>query len=123
MSSDEVGHRHARAGTVRIAPWLLAVTALVLGCSSGPRRGPVALLEATLIDPATIVFGVPSCNGEPEIARLEETRTQVRLEVVSTIHPDGDSCADDIRVHLESPLGGRDVVDLGGGRRMDVSTR
>ena len=123
MSSHVVGRRRARAGTVRIVVRLLTVAAFVAACASGPSRGPVALSGATLVDPATIAFGVPSCNGEPEVARLEQTSTRVRVEVVSTVHPDGDSCADSIRVELESPLGDRDVIDLGGGGRMNVSTR
>ena len=123
MSSHVVGHRRARAGTVRMMARFLTVAAFVAACSSGPSRGPVALFEATLVDPTTIAFGVPSCNGEPAVARLEETSTQVRVEVVSTVHPNGDSCADSIQVELESPLGDRDVIDLGGGGRMNVSTR
>lgn len=121
MSSHVASHRRVRAGTVRNLTRLLALTAVIAACSSGPSRGPVALSQATLVDPATIAFGVASCNGEPEIARLEETSTQVRVEVVSTVHPDGDSCADSIRVELESPLGDRDVIDLGGSGRMNVS--
>ncbi len=42
------------------------------------------------------------------------------MEDVSTVHPEGDACADDIQVKLESPLGDREVIDLGGGGRMPV---
>ena len=123
MSSQGVDPRRARGGAKRIVVRLLAVAALVTACSAGPSRGPVALFDATLVGLTTIAFGVPSCNGEPEVARLEKTSTEVRIEVVSTVHPDGDSCADGIQVDLGSPLGDRDVIDLGGSGRMNVSTR
>lgn len=96
----------------------------------GVDGGRVGRSSAVVLDPAEQdvalgvgVDGLGVGDGEPEVARLDETSTEVRVEVVSTIHPDGDSCADGIQVDLGSPLGDRDVIDLGGSGRMNVSTR
>jgi hypothetical protein len=112
-----------RRGRREAASSVLVAVGLFAACSSGPSRGPVNLTEAILVNPTTISFGVPSCNGEPEVSRLDETATEVRIEVVSTVYPEGDSCADSIRVELEEPLGDREVIDLGGSSRMGVSGR
>lgn len=101
--------------------WLAAT--LLGACFAGTTRGPVELTEAILVDATTLSFGVPSCNGEPEVSRLEETSTEVRVEVVSTVHRNGDACADSIRVALDAPLAEREVIDLGGRSRMTVSGR
>ena len=100
----------------------VATAGLVAGCSMGPSRGPVRLVEAILEDSDTIAFGVPSCNGDPEVTRLEETSTQVRVEVVSAIqHGDGDACADTIEVSLAGPLADRELVDITTGAAMTVT--
>lgn len=100
---------------------LTALLALAVGaCSAGPTRGPVAVTEASISDGTRLGLGLPSCNGEPEVTRLEENTREVRIEVVSTVHPDGDACADSIEIQLADALRDRPVIDLATGDRVEV---
>lgn len=100
---------------------LAALLALAVGaCSSGPSRGPVAVTEASIVDGTRLGLALPSCNGDPELTRVEENAREVRVEVVSTVHPDGDACADGIEVQLADPLRDRPVIDLTTGDRVEV---
>ena len=105
----------------RVVVGVAVAASLLAGCSFGSSRGPVRLVEAVLVDSDTITFGVPSCNGTPEVTRLEETSTQVRIEVVATVHRDGDACADSIEVSLAAPLADRELVDITAGGALTVT--
>ncbi len=114
----------------------LAVAAAVLGmavAACGPAvgsgaapetsRGPVPLEEAELVTDAQLSVAVPSCNGDPEVAALDEDDGTVYLEVVTTQVVDGpaEACLDLLEVALDAPLGERDLVDLVSGERLRVT--
>lgn len=111
-------NRHVTARPTLVAASI--VLALAGGCVPEVRRGPVELGAAGW-DGTTLTVEVPSCNGDPAVTVLEETATQVRIEVVSTVRREGDDCLDGVRVGLAEPLGERAVVDLTSGRRLEVS--
>lgn len=63
---------------------------------------------------------VSSCNGEPEVTRLEQTADEVRVEVTSSVPAPGwggNDCLDQLTVELDEPLGDRPLVDLTSGQR------
>ena len=60
-------------------------------------------------DGRTLRAGVGSCNGSPS-AEVLESKTEVRLRVVSDTSFDGE-CLDNVTVMLKTPLGDRRVVD------------
>lgn len=106
---------------------MIVGTVLVLGGISacGPQpgtttasqteRGPVSLegWEVALAGSSELSVSVPSCNGDPELADLDEQEGSVRIEVVTTqvVEGDSDACLDQLEVTLDEPLGDRDVVD------------
>lgn len=111
--------RWTRAGG-RLAAAATAV-AVLGGCVPEVRRGPVELTEAGVVDETSIWVSVPSCNGDPIVSRLIETAQEIQLEVVTTVHRNGDDCLDGITVRLGAPIGERQVVDLTSGRELPLS--
>lgn len=87
-------------------------------------RGPVAVTEAEAID-GTLQLYVGSCNGEPEVTLLEQTATEVRVEVTSTTPAPGwpgADCLDGLALTLDAPLGDRTLVDASTGDVVAVRT-
>lgn len=116
----------------------LASVALILGlggaaCGPGAgsdaapetTRGPVSLegSEVELVSAAELSVTVPSCNGDPEVASLDERNGTVELEVVTTqvVRGPADDCLDGVHVVLDAPLDGRDLVDTVSGETLPVA--
>lgn len=71
-------------------------------------------------DGRTIVVGVPSCNGEPTVTFIEsEESITFQIETQVPTGSNGDECADEVALNLESPLGNRMVIDDFGGRILE----
>lgn len=89
-------------------------------------RGPVAITEASAAAGGTTVqLYVGSCNGEPEVTVLEQTDTEVRVEITSTTPAPGwpgADCLDGLELTLDAPLGDRALVDLSTGDAVTVTT-
>lgn len=103
---------------------LAAVLVMALaGCPATVRK-PVEFSHVTLTDDRTLEMSVDSCNGNPEVTELEQTETEVRLEVTSTVPgpgQPGNDCMDGIEVTLDAPLGDRVLVDARTGDAVEVS--
>ncbi len=89
-------------------------------------RGPTSFsLELQPQDGGDVLhLSVFSCNGEPEVTRLEEGVDEVRIEVTSTTPGpgrSGDGCLDLLDVTLQAPLGDRALIDLSRGVVVEVS--
>ena len=99
----------------------------VSGSDAAPetRRGPVSLedSEVELVGPAELSVTVPSCNGDPEVASIDERAGTVQLEVVTTqvVRGPADDCLDAVQVVLDAPLNGRDLVDTVSGEALPVA--
>jgi hypothetical protein len=91
----------------------------------GQVRGPVAI-DSAVTDGTALRLSVASCHGDPEVAVLEETDSQVRVQVVSTVTDPGDACLDGVTVDLSAPFGDRALLDLRDGadraREVPVTT-
>ncbi|GEN81512.1 hypothetical protein [Actinotalea fermentans] len=78
-------------------------------------RGPVAIGEAFVSDGPGLQLTVGSCNGDPEVTVLEQTDTEVRIEVTSTTPAPGwpgADCLDGLELTLDAPLGSRTLIDV-----------
>ncbi len=111
----------------RLAAAALVGLALSAGCTALPgpdsRRGPTRLGdEYHLSDGTTLDVAVQSCNGDPELAELEETETEVRIQVVATTYRDTDDCLDSIQIKLTAPVGDRAVIDVTTGNRLSAGS-
>ncbi|GIG30462.1 hypothetical protein [Cellulomonas marina] len=90
-------------------------------------RGPVRFSPAnpfTAAGSTEIHVHPSSCNGEPEVTRLEENHDEVRLEITSTTAAPGwgsDECLDGLAVTLQEPLGDRALVDLSSGETVHAA--
>lgn len=108
---------------VRGAAALLAAGLLLVGLpgcgDTGPERRSVEVLEVLLLTPDSVRLLVASCNGDPTVTELEETGTEVRVEVSAVVMNPGDACLDELDVALDEPLGERPVVDLTSGARLE----
>lgn len=85
-------------------------------------RGPVAITEASSTGSGLQLY-VGSCNGEPEVTALEETDTEIRVEVTSTTPAPGwpgNDCLDGLELTLDAPLGDRALIDLSTGEAVQV---
>ena len=114
-----VAHGDRRLWGRRLLAWL-GVALVVAACGADRTRGPVAILEGRLDGPTTLVLNVSTCGGNPEVAELQETSTEVRVEIVSTDVSEGPACADGIEVPLASPLADREVIDLTSGDQVTL---
>ena len=86
-------------------------------------RGPVGIWEAFAADGPVVQLTVGSCNGDPEVTVLEQTETEVRVEVTSTTPAPGwpgADCLDGLELTLDAPLGDRTLVDLTTGDTVTV---
>ena len=116
----------------------LALVALMLGlggAACGPvsgsdaapetRRGPVSLegSEVEVISVTEMSVSVPSCNGDPEVATLDEGGGAVQIEVVTTqvVRGPSDDCLDVVHVALDEPLGDRELLDTVSGEALPVT--
>lgn len=98
-------------GVCVVAVMLLA--ACTVGSERDGRRGPTPLGDQYyVVDETTVGVEVQSCNGEPELREVQETDTEIRIEVVATTYREGDDCQDSITVELGDPLGDRAVIDM-----------
>jgi hypothetical protein len=94
------------------------------GCAGSghvTQRGPIELMEARQTAPGTVVLGVLSCHGKPEVTVLSEDDQRVGVAVTATRTDPGDACMDQIEVVLESPLADRELVDLTSGGTVEVT--
>ncbi|MDX1659120.1 MAG: hypothetical protein R3343_09900 [Nitriliruptorales bacterium] len=94
---------------------LLALTS----CLAPPDRERIELggdLYGASVNGSILSIEVPTCNGEPEVTKLEETNDEVRVEVVSQRQRGGDDCLDGVQVELDRPLGDRALIDVTSGR-------
>lgn len=121
----------APSGSGRARPFvvaLLIIVVVVVAAAwfwswSGTRRAAVDVVEAELRDSLQLALVVGSCNGDPEVTRLEETADEVRVEVVSDapLFRAEDDCMDLVEVQLDEPLGDRAVRDLHSGQEVTVT--
>ena len=103
-------------------PWAFDV---IDGPEESTVRGPVEITEASDAGGARLQLNVGSCNGEPEVTVLEQTDTDVRVEITSTTPAPGwggDACLDGLELTLDAPLGDRPLVDLSTGDTVVVTT-
>lgn len=66
-----------------------------------------------------MVLAIGTCDGEPEVTRLDQGTARVEVEVTSTRHDPGDAGLDLLTVELESPLADRELIDLSTGAVVD----
>lgn len=88
-------------------------------------RGPVEIWEAYAGGGAGLQLTVGSCNGEPEVTVLEQTDSEVRVEITSTTPAPGwpgEDCLDGLELTLDAPLGDRALVDVTTGDIVAVTT-
>lgn len=86
-------------------------------------RGPVEIWEAYTGGGTGLQLTVGSCNGEPEVTVLEQTDTEVRIEVTSTTPAPGwpgEDCLDGLELTLDAPLRDRALVDVTTGEAVAV---
>lgn len=86
-------------------------------------RGPVEIWEAYTGGGTGLQLTVGSCNGEPEVTVLEQSDTEVRIEVTSTTPAPGwpgEDCLDGLELTLDAPLGDRALVDVTTGEAVAV---
>lgn len=103
-------------------PWAFEV---IDGPEESTVRGPVEITEASTADGSTLQLYVGSCNGEPEVTVLEQTGTEVRVEITSTTPAPGwpgADCLDGFELTLDAPLGDRALVDLSTGDTVRVTS-
>lgn len=101
-------------------PWAFEV---VDAPEESTMRGPVEIWEAYVADEPGLQLIVGSCNGDPEVTVLEQTDTEVRVEVTSTTPAPGwpgEDCLDGLELTLDTPLGDRTLVDLSTGDAVQV---
>lgn len=120
-------HGGARThGRARLVGAVLAV-ALLGACDPTVSRGPVALEppfdEVIVEHERRLLVTLPSCNGDPVVTTIDERDDEVAIEVVTTVRPEGDACADGIAIELVRPLGTRRVVDLVSGNELRLVRR
>jgi hypothetical protein len=116
--------RHAAVG---VLPAVI-VAALVTGCTAfgtTGSRGPVSLAgwDLDVIGETTLALTIPSCDGDPELASLVQGDGSVTVEVITTVHDVGPACAEVLRVHLDEPLGDREVIDAVSGEALRINAR
>lgn len=88
-------------------------------------RGPVEIWEAYTTGGTGLQLTVGSCNGEPEVTVLEQTDSEVRVEITSTTPAPGwpgEDCLDGLELTLDAPLGDRALVDVTTGDIVAVTT-
>lgn len=121
----------ARSASGRAGPFVVALVLIVVVVVaatwfwswSGSRRAAVDVVEAELRDSLRLTLSVDSCNGGPELTRLEETADEVRVEVVSDapLFRGREDCLDSVEVRLDEPLGDRVLRDLHSGQDVTVT--
>ncbi len=100
----------------------VVVSALVLLCASGCDGRSRSFFAAYGEERSTkLELNVNSCNEKPT-AEVEESATEVRVEVMSSrrLGRNGGDCADSVTVTLSEPLGTRRVVDESTGEVVEV---
>ncbi|GGC07663.1 hypothetical protein [Cellulomonas carbonis] len=77
-------------------------------------------------DDGVLLVNAWSCNGEPEVTLLEETRDEIRLQITATVPAPGwpgDGCLDTVAVPLEQPVDDRTLTDATSGAAVPVELR
>ncbi len=94
---------------------------LLLG--GGAWRSTVRIAEAELSAPDRLTLIVDSCQGAPQVSYARETGAEVGVRVVafSTPFGGGTDCQEIVKVYLDSPLGGRIVIDAHSGSTVEVT--
>ena len=129
--SSKMGFLSSRLGTAivaSVATGLLVLVACFWAWLS--LGGGVWITEASLygaesfsVSPNRLVFVVNSCEEYPEVSQLRETDEDVQVLVVihyRPFRPTFPDCLEDVEVHLQAPLGDRDVVDMHTGQPVNV---
>ena len=100
---------------------LAAVVVAVFVFTTGERRRAVEIVTGTASGDV-VVLEVGSCGGEPAVAELEESASEVRVTVEATTRPLGPAaeCLDGVEVRLSAPLGDRVLVDGASGQPVEV---
>ena len=106
----------------------LAVVALIGGLMWVLLNGYTTREQVEVVDAEylpgqqALLLIVGTCQGNPELTQLEQTDSEVRVAVVSTIHhfQGGNACQDSVEVALEEPLAQRQVIDLASGTTVSV---
>ncbi len=113
----------------RVAVGLTALAIAACSTGGGARAAQIASPRGSyLVDETTIAAGVESCNAHPVITKLDETESEVRVEVTATFAPTSffgggrADCQDGVTVTLEEPLGDRAIVDLSTGEAVEPQT-
>lgn len=115
--------------------WIVAVVAVVaVAALSGfawvvltgfTTREEVEVARAEYVpDRQALMLIVGTCQGDPELIRLEETDSEVHVAVVSTVphFRGGGDCLDVVDVQLRQPLAERLLVDLTTAKTVRVQT-
>lgn len=120
-----------RSTALTFAVLMIGLGAAACGATSGAdgapetRRGPVSLeeSEAELVSAGELSVTVPSCNGDPEVASLDQGDATVELEVRTTqvVRGPADACLDVVQVVLDAPLDDREVVDTVSGQTLPIA--
>lgn len=100
------------------------VRAVTVSNDENTGRQEVSVREAWLESPDRLVFTADTCNENPEVSLLRETDAEVQVLMNADSYPFRQSypdCVEAITVQLQSPLGGRVVVDQHTGRVVSVT--
>ena len=105
--------------SLALATWLF----FFIGTGGYTWRVSVSVDSAELLSPNELLLIVSSCNKNPGVSMLRETRVDVQVRVVADSHPfllGGQDCQDTVKVQLEGPLEGRSIFDRHSGRSVSV---
>lgn len=123
----------ARATTRFIAALVVAGAVLFAGVQllplldERPSAGVMPMIEtegvpiqsAVPADDAAVDMRVEECDGQPLAEVVSESATEIRVRVAAQVDGDPNECPTTVRAHLREPLGGRAVIDLSTGRRVE----
>lgn len=97
---------------------VLTIAPVLVGCSSGPTRGPAHIAHFAPRYGESITVTVDTCNGDPVATSLVEDLDQVTVGITSTKTDPGDACLDDVVIALAENIGGRTVIDASDGHEV-----
>lgn len=103
------------AGLVALAAGIGLVMALA------DARGRADVIEAVRTEPGTVQLGIGSCNQEPYVDELVETRPGVYEVLVRTQeNSGGEDCADSLSIAVAPDSDTITIVDRASGREFDL---
>lgn len=117
----EIPARHVRVSVGRrsLGVMALSVVLFVSACSYQPGiYNAIASGDGTTLD-----LSMNNCHGDYSVA-VTETSDRVSVEITDNRTPisvSGDDCADNVRMNLDEPLGGRTLVNGTDGSVIDVT--